>query len=49
MPLLDAGSLLVGWNATKYFEQPLDSMWGELNSHGGGINDPTQDQLDSTP
>ena len=49
MPPLDAGSFLVGRDAIKYFKQPLNSMWGEVNSHSGGVNDPTQDQLDSTP
>ena len=48
MPLLDAGSFLAGWDAIKYFGQPLDSMGGG-NNHGGGVNDPSQDQLDSTP
>ena len=41
MPLLEAGLCLVGRGAIEYFEQLLDSMWGEVNSHGGGANDPT--------
>ena len=49
MPLLDAGSFLVGRDAIKYFKQSLDLMWGEVNSHGGDVNNPAQDQLDSTP
>ena len=48
MPLLDAGSFLVGQGAIKYFEQPLYSM-GEVNSHGGGVGVPSQNQLDSIP
>ena len=49
MPLFDTGSFLVGWDDVKYFKQPLNLMWGDMHSHGGGINDPVQDQLDSTP
>ena len=49
MPLLDAGLFLVGRDAIEYFEQPLDSMWREKDSHGGDANDPAQGQIDSTP
>ena len=49
MTLLDTGPFLVGQDAIRYFEQPLNSMWGEVDSHGGGVNDSFQDQLDSTP
>ena len=49
MLLLDAGSFLVGRDAMKYFKQPLDLIWGEMNSHSGGVNDLSQDQLDITP
>ena len=49
MPLLDAGSFLVGRDAIKCFKQPLNSIWGEVNSHDGGVNNSAQDQLDSTP
>ena len=42
MTLLDTGPFLVGQDAIK-----LD-VW-EGNSHGGGVNGPTQDQLDSIP
>ena len=49
MPLLDAGSFLVGQDTIKYLERPLDALWGEVNSHGGGASDPSQDQFDRTP
>ena len=49
MPIIDTRSFLVGRDAINYSRQPLNSMWGEGNSHGGGANNPAQDQLDSIP
>ena len=49
MPILNAGLFFVGQDASKYIKQPLDLMWGEVNSHGVGVHDPAQDQLDSAP
>ena len=32
MPILDAGLFFVVQDASKYIKQPLDLMWGEVNT-----------------